>query len=75
VREEFERNLLVDDLQTMDVLLLKGQQEFQETMNCFKMDSHLMRWFAKEELPAQPTTFLDSFYLSRDDGKEVQRTG
>lgn len=29
VRQEFERNLLVDDLQTVDILLLKGHQEYQ----------------------------------------------
>jgi NADH dehydrogenase (ubiquinone) 1 alpha subcomplex subunit 6 len=33
VRQEFERNQMVDDLQTVDVLLLKGQQEFQEVSN------------------------------------------
>lgn len=30
VRQEFERNALVDDLETVDVLLLKGHQEYQE---------------------------------------------
>lgn len=30
VRQEFERNSLVDDLETVDILLLKGHQEFQE---------------------------------------------
>ena len=30
VRQEYERNLLVDDLETVDILLLKGHQEFQE---------------------------------------------
>ncbi|KAL8291268.1 hypothetical protein RQP46_002246 [Phenoliferia psychrophenolica] len=74
VRQEYERNALVDDLATVDILLLKGYQEYQETVNCWKMESHLMRWFAKEELPARPDNFLDAFYLSRDDGKEVQPT-
>lgn len=30
VRKEYERNLLVSDLATIDILLLKGHQEFQE---------------------------------------------
>lgn len=72
VRHEFERNSLIDDLETVDILLLKGQQEFQETVNAWKMESHVLRWFAKEELPARPNTFLEAFYSSRDDGKEVQ---
>ncbi|SCV73131.1 BQ2448_7056 [Microbotryum intermedium] len=74
VRQEFERNQLVDDLQTYDVLLLKGHQEYQETMNGWKMESQLLRWFQQEELPARPDNFLDAFYLSRDDGKVVQPT-
>ncbi|SGY54783.1 BQ5605_C006g03910 [Microbotryum silenes-dioicae] len=74
VRQQFERNQLVDDLQTYDVLLLKGQQEYQETMNGWKMESQLLRWFQAEELPARPDNFLDAFYLSRDDGKVVQPT-
>ncbi|KAM0747947.1 NADH dehydrogenase, alpha subcomplex, subunit 6 [Meredithblackwellia eburnea MCA 4105] len=74
VRQEYERNRLVDDLETVDVLLLKGFQDYQETVNCWKMESQLMRWFSKEELPARPDTFLESFYASRDDGKEVQPT-
>ena len=50
VREEFEKNRHVDDIKAVDVLLLKGYQEYQETLNCWKMDSHLMRWFANEEV-------------------------
>jgi hypothetical protein len=30
VRQEFEKNAMVDDLETVDILLLKGHQEFQE---------------------------------------------
>ncbi|GJN93802.1 hypothetical protein Rhopal_006860-T1 [Rhodotorula paludigena] len=89
VREEYERNRAVDDIKALDVLLLKGYQDLQETLNCWKMDSHVLRWFSKEErlmlslypcatrkhqLPARPDTFLESFYLSRDDSKEVQPT-
>lgn len=29
IRQDFERNLLVDDLATVDILLLKGHQEYQ----------------------------------------------
>lgn len=43
VRQVFEKNSKVDDLETMDVLLLKGHQEFQETMNVWKMESHVVR--------------------------------
>ncbi|GAA5980468.1 hypothetical protein JCM11641_003405 [Rhodosporidiobolus odoratus] len=74
IREEFERNAQVSDIKAVDVLLLKGYQDLQETLNCWKMDSHIFRWFSKEELPPRPETFLEGFYLSRDDSKEVQPT-
>ena len=38
VREEFERNAQVSDIKAVDVLLLKGYQDLQETLNCWKMD-------------------------------------
>ncbi|CEQ41761.1 SPOSA6832_03511 [Sporobolomyces salmonicolor] len=96
VREMFDRNAQVTDVEAVDILLLKGYQEYQETINCWKMDrsvfvslhaaqiylkidpgvgnSHVMRFFAAEELPARPATFLDAFYASRDDAGEVQPT-
>ena len=40
----------MDDLEAVDILLLKGYQEFQETINAWKMDSHLMRLFNEEEV-------------------------
>ena len=36
VRQEFERNRNIDDLETFDIVLLKGSQEYQETMNCVR---------------------------------------
>lgn len=42
VRQVFEKNSKIDDLETLDVLLLKGHQEFQETMNVWKMESHVV---------------------------------
>ena len=50
VREQFERNQQVSDIKAVDVLLLKGHQDLQETLNCWKMDSHVLRWFAAEEV-------------------------
>lgn len=54
VRQEFEKNKYVDDLEAVDVLLLKGYQEYQETINAWKMDSHLMDMFNKEQAPPKP---------------------
>lgn len=47
----FERNRHITDVAVLDVMLLKGYQEFQETMNCWKQTPHIMQWFTEEEAP------------------------
>ncbi|CAG8687942.1 16485_t:CDS:2, partial [Cetraspora pellucida] len=62
IREEFEKNRYVSDLRVIDVLIFKGRAEYQETLNNWKMDSHIMRYFSKEESPPKPEGFLEKFY-------------
>ena len=50
LRTMFERNRNVRDVAVLDVLLLKAQQEYQETMNAWKQTSHVMKWFTEEEV-------------------------
>lgn len=38
IRQDFERNRKIDDLNIINVLLHKNQQEYQETMNCWKQE-------------------------------------
>ena len=38
IRQDFERNRHVKDLGVIDMLLHKNQQEYQETMNCWKQE-------------------------------------
>ncbi|OZJ02402.1 hypothetical protein BZG36_04853 [Bifiguratus adelaidae] len=65
VREEFEKNRHIDDVNVTDILIFKGRAEFQETMNLWKQYTHIMRYFAKEEAPPKPEGFLDKFYEGR----------
>ncbi|KAI9312700.1 hypothetical protein BX666DRAFT_1865672 [Dichotomocladium elegans] len=65
IREEFEKNRHVTDLQVRDVLLAKGQMEYQETMNLWKQQTHVYRYFAEEEAAPKPVTFLDKFFEGR----------
>lgn len=51
IRSMFERYRDVKDVAVLDVLLLKGYQEYQETMNAWKQTPHVMRLFAEEEAP------------------------
>ncbi|SAM67575.1 probable NADH2 dehydrogenase (ubiquinone) [Ustilago bromivora] len=74
-RTQFEKNKTVKDLAVLDLMLLKTQQEYQETMNGWKQVPHIMKWFAEEEAPARPEGFLDKFYASRDEGRGPVGTG
>ncbi|TXT04245.1 hypothetical protein VHUM_04243 [Vanrija humicola] len=70
-RQDFEKNRHLEDLGLINVLLHKNQQEYQETMNCWKQEPHLLHWFKSYEDPAPPVSFLDKFYSGRDDPKQV----
>ncbi|KAI8381264.1 uncharacterized protein BYT42DRAFT_495048 [Radiomyces spectabilis] len=65
IREEFEKNRYVEDIGVTDVLLAKGQMEYQETMNVWKQTNHIMNYFSKDEAAPKPTTFLEKFYEGR----------
>ncbi|CAI2172872.1 510_t:CDS:2 [Funneliformis geosporum] len=62
IREEFEKNRFVADLRVIDILIFKGRAEYQETVNMWKMETHIMNYFSKEESPPKPQTFLEKFY-------------
>jgi hypothetical protein len=38
IRQDFEKNRDIADLGIIDMLLHKNQQEYQETMNCWKQE-------------------------------------
>ena len=87
IRQDFEKNKEITDLPIIDMLLHKNQQEYQETMNCWKQEvsrasgifarectdgqPHLLHWFKSYEDPPAPQTFLEKFYAGRDDPKQV----
>ncbi|CAD6986394.1 unnamed protein product [Tilletia controversa] len=48
-RTQFEKHRHISDLAVLDVLLLKAQQEYQETINAWKQLPQVMKWFAEEE--------------------------
>ncbi|WWD16632.1 hypothetical protein CI109_101062 [Kwoniella shandongensis] len=72
IRQDFERNRdTITDLAVMNIMLLKNQQEYQETMNAWKQEPHVMQWFKRFDDPAPPKTFLDKFYASRDEPNQL----
>ncbi|KAJ1845626.1 ndufa6 NADH-ubiquinone oxidoreductase subunit [Coemansia sp. RSA 486] len=65
IRENFEKNRYVSNARTIDVLLLKGQMDFDETLNVWKQYSHVLRYFDANEKDPQPTKYLDKFIEGR----------
>lgn len=50
IRQKFEAQRDIKDLAVSDLLIFKGRQEYQETMNAWKQVPHIMKWFAEEEV-------------------------
>ncbi|KAK3044289.1 hypothetical protein LTS18_001691 [Coniosporium uncinatum] len=68
MRQEFERHRYVAQLPTVDVLLFHSHQEFQETMNFWKQEMHVMKYWQVEENPKQtlPHNFIGGFLEGRN---------
>ncbi|KAF8064032.1 hypothetical protein FPV67DRAFT_1563136 [Lyophyllum atratum] len=66
IRERFEKNRHVTDQRAIDVLLHKGRQEYQETMNCWKQTDHILGILIQPQTRPQ-RTFLQKFYEGRDE--------
>lgn len=86
IRQDFEKHRDIQDINVINLLLHKNQQEYQETMNCWKQEvrgrpynrladlcsqPNIMHWFKPLDDPAPPATFMEKFYAGRDDPKTV----
>ncbi|KAH7907251.1 NdufA6 NADH-ubiquinone oxidoreductase 14.8 kDa subunit [Hygrophoropsis aurantiaca] len=66
IRQKFEHNRYVTDPRAVEVLILKGTQELQETLNCWKQTDHVMGILLKNETRRE-RGFLEKFYEGRDE--------
>ncbi|CAK9821914.1 NADH dehydrogenase [ubiquinone] 1 alpha subcomplex subunit 6 [Anthophora retusa] len=65
LKEVFRRNKNVRDLRTIDVLLIKGQMELQETVNQWKPWGTLMNYW-NETVQPKPKDFMSKFLSGHD---------
>jgi len=69
IRQEFERNRYVTQLRVVDVLIFKGNADYQETMNFWRQTTNVMAYFKGETFLGDkklPSDFMSGFLEGRN---------
>ncbi|KAI0052409.1 hypothetical protein FA95DRAFT_1601784 [Auriscalpium vulgare] len=66
IRQRFEKNRYITDPKVVDILIQKSRVEYQETMNCWKQEPHILG-ILLESRERSPRSFLEKFYEGRDE--------
>merc|ERR1712002_162959 len=60
LREEFEKHRHVQDIRTIDMLVIKGQMELKETVEIWKQKHGIMAYW-RDSVDPRPKDFLSKF--------------
>ncbi|KAI9508049.1 NdufA6 NADH-ubiquinone oxidoreductase 14.8 kDa subunit [Russula earlei] len=66
IRQRFEKNRYVSDPKVIDVLIHKSRQEYQEAVNFWKQEPHVLGPFLNNR-DRPHRTFLQKFFEGRDE--------
>ncbi|KAK4190391.1 hypothetical protein QBC35DRAFT_80253 [Podospora australis] len=69
IRQEFERNRYVNKLPVVDIMLLRSNADYQETMNYWRQTNHIMDYFKEENFRGEkrlPSNFVQGFLEGRN---------
>eukprot|EP01113_Clastostelium_recurvatum_P039444 TRINITY_DN6022_c0_g1_i2.p1 TRINITY_DN6022_c0_g1~~TRINITY_DN6022_c0_g1_i2.p1 ORF type:complete len:131 (-),score=16.43 TRINITY_DN6022_c0_g1_i2:56-406(-) len=64
LRHEFEKNRNVRDIPTIDMLVFRGSNELEESVQVWKTRSHVEKYFAPP--PPKEKTWLEKFYSGEE---------
>eukprot|EP00045_Choanoeca_perplexa_P001495 m.19951 g.19951 ORF g.19951 m.19951 type:complete len:119 (-) comp10980_c0_seq1:150-506(-) len=65
LKEKFMLNSQVQDVRQVDMLVIKGKLELEETLAVFKQTTHVMRFFEDPQGPTTPKPFMQKFLDGR----------
>lgn len=65
LREEFLKHQNLSDIRIVDMLVIKGKMELQETVEKWKQPTHMMRYWNDSQEP-KPQDFLSKFISGKN---------
>lgn len=65
LRQEFEKYRHVTDVRVIDMMVIKGRMDLQETVEKWQQPCHMMKPFNESRDP-KPKTFLSKFLAGKD---------